>query len=55
AYEVADLEAALADLKAKGVRLIDETPRNGAHGTRIAFLHPKASGGVLTELCQAGH
>jgi len=54
AYEVADLEAALAALKAEGVRLIDETPRNGAHGTRIAFLHPKATGGVLTELCQ-GH
>lgn len=54
AYEVADLEATLADLKAKGVRLIDETPRSGAHGTRIAFLHPKATGGVLTELCQSG-
>jgi len=54
AYEVADLEAALAALKADGVRLIDESPRNGAHGTRIAFLHPKATGGVLTELCQ-GH
>lgn len=54
AYEVADLEAVLADLKAKGVRLIDEVPRAGAHGTRIAFLHPKATGGVLTELCQSG-
>ena len=54
AYEVADLTAALAALKAEGVRLIDETPRSGAHGTRIAFLHPKATGGVLTELCQ-GH
>jgi len=54
AYEVADLEAVLADLKAKGVRLIDEVPRAGAHGTRIAFLHPKATGGVLTELCQPG-
>jgi methylmalonyl-CoA/ethylmalonyl-CoA epimerase len=53
AYEVDDLPAALAALKAQGVRLIDETPRGGAHGTRIAFLHPKASGGVLTELCQA--
>ena len=52
AYEVADLEAALADLKRDGVRLIDETPRRGAHGTSIAFLHPKATGGVLTELCQ---
>jgi len=55
AYEVADLKAALSTLKAQGARLIDETPRGGAHGTQIAFLHPKASGGVLTELCQAGH
>lgn len=54
AYEVDDVEAALSELKAQGVRLVDESPRNGAHGTRIAFLHPKASGGVLTELCQAG-
>lgn len=54
AYEVPDLEAALAGLKEQGVRLIDEVPRCGAHGTRIAFLHPKASGGVLTELCQSG-
>ena len=54
AYEVEDIEAVLADLKGKGVRLIDETPRNGAHGTRIAFLHPKATGGVLTEICQGG-
>jgi methylmalonyl-CoA/ethylmalonyl-CoA epimerase len=53
AYEVDDLVAALAALKAQGVRLIDEAPRAGAHGTRIAFLHPKGSGGVLTELCQA--
>ena len=52
AYEVADLEAALAEMKREGVRLIDETPRGGAHGTAIAFLHPKATGGVLTELCQ---
>ncbi|MCK4535769.1 MAG: methylmalonyl-CoA epimerase [Desulfuromonadales bacterium] len=54
AYEVDDLEAALAGLKEQGVRLIDETPRMGAHNTRIAFVHPKASGGVLTELCEAG-
>ncbi|MBE0503987.1 MAG: methylmalonyl-CoA epimerase [Desulfuromonadales bacterium] len=52
AYEVDDLVATLEKLKAAGVRLIDEVPRCGAHGTRIAFLHPKASGGVLTELCQ---
>jgi methylmalonyl-CoA/ethylmalonyl-CoA epimerase len=54
AYEVDDLAATLTKLKAAGVRLIDEVPRCGAHGTRIAFLHPKASGGVLTELCQGG-
>ncbi len=52
AYEVEDIEAALADLKAKGVRLIDEKPREGAHGAKIAFIHPKASMGVLVELCQ---
>ena len=54
AYEVADLEQRLAALKAEGVRLIDEVPRTGAHNTRIAFMHPKASGGVLTELCEPG-
>jgi methylmalonyl-CoA/ethylmalonyl-CoA epimerase len=51
AYEVADLEQRLA--QSEGIRLIDESPRTGAHKTQIAFLHPKASGGVLTELCQA--
>ena len=54
AYEVADLEQRLAALKGEGVRLIDEAPRTGAHNTRIAFMHPKASGGVLTELCEPG-
>jgi len=54
-YRVADLDAALAELKGKGLRLIDETPRAGAHGARIAFLHPKASDGVLTELCERQH
>ncbi|MBV9718191.1 MAG: methylmalonyl-CoA epimerase [Candidatus Eremiobacteraeota bacterium] len=52
AYRVADIQAMLAQLKAAGVRLIDEQPRKGAHGNRIAFLHPKATGGVLIELCQ---
>lgn len=52
AYEVADIEAKLAELKAAGVQLIDETPRTGAHGWRIAFIHPKACHGVLTELVQ---
>lgn len=55
AYEVTDIEAAIATLLADGVRMIDEQPRNGAHNTRIAFIHPKSSNGVLTELCQAGH
>lgn len=55
AYEVADIEAAIAQLTASGVRMIDEIPRNGAHGSRIAFVHPKNSGGVLTELCQSSH
>lgn len=53
AYEVADIGAAIAKLLADGARMIDEKPRGGAHGTRIAFIHPKSSGGVLTELCQA--
>ncbi|MEM1213272.1 MAG: methylmalonyl-CoA epimerase [Planctomycetota bacterium] len=56
AYTVDGLQARLDALKSDGVRLIDETPRDGAHHTKIAFLHPKASGGVLTELCEpAGH
>ena len=54
AYEVEDIEAALSKLKEQGVRLIDEKPRLGAHNSQIAFLHPKATGGVLTEICQAG-
>ena len=54
AYQVEGLKERLAALKGQGVRLIDETPRTGAHHTRIAFLHPKASGGVLTELCEPG-
>jgi methylmalonyl-CoA/ethylmalonyl-CoA epimerase len=52
AYRVDDIVAKLAELKARGVRLIDETPRRGADGNRIAFLHPKSTGGVLIELCQ---
>jgi methylmalonyl-CoA/ethylmalonyl-CoA epimerase len=55
AYEVEDIEAAIARLMAEGARMIDEKPRNGAHGTRIAFVHPKSSNGVLTELCECGH
>ena len=52
AIRVDNLEQALADLKEKGVRLIDEKPRKGAGGAMIAFVHPKASHGVLLELCQ---
>ncbi len=52
AIRVDDLAGALAELKAKGVRLIDETPRKGAGGALIAFIHPKATGGILLELSQ---
>jgi methylmalonyl-CoA/ethylmalonyl-CoA epimerase len=52
AYRVADIAAELGRLKDAGIRLIDETPRRGAHGNTIAFLHPKSTGGVLIELCQ---
>lgn len=52
AFQVPDIEAKLAELKAADIQLIDETPRSGAHGWRIAFIHPKACNGVLTELVQ---
>ncbi len=52
AYTVDDIAGRLAALTSHGVRLLDQAPRRGAHGARIAFLHPKASMGVLTELCQ---
>ncbi|MFA5699909.1 MAG: methylmalonyl-CoA epimerase [Desulfuromonas sp.] len=54
AYAVEDIASTLKSLAAQGVRLIDTQPRNGAHGAKIAFIHPKSSAGVLTELCQAG-
>jgi methylmalonyl-CoA/ethylmalonyl-CoA epimerase len=54
AYRVADIDATLAALKADGVRLIDEHPRTGIRGSRVAFVHPAASGGVLTELVEPG-
>jgi methylmalonyl-CoA/ethylmalonyl-CoA epimerase len=54
-FEVDDLPTALASLRAAGVRLIDETPRLGARGHWVAFLHPAATGGVLFELCAADH
>jgi len=52
ALRVDDIEAALAELKEKGIRLIDETPRYGAGGARIAFVHPKSTNGILLELTQ---
>lgn len=52
AYEVSGLEAELGRLDAQGVKLIDKSPRDGAHGKQIAFLHPTATFGVLTELCE---
>jgi methylmalonyl-CoA/ethylmalonyl-CoA epimerase len=53
AYAVDDIESALRQAKAAGVELIDAEPRAGMHGGRIAFLHPKSVGGVLTELVEA--
>ncbi len=52
AFRVENIDEALAELKEKGIKLIDETPRKGAGGARIAFLHPKATGGVLVELSE---
>ncbi|ACL05466.1 methylmalonyl-CoA epimerase [Desulfatibacillum aliphaticivorans] len=52
AFRVENIEEALAELKEKGVKLIDEKPRKGAGGAMIAFLHPKSTNGVLVELCQ---
>jgi methylmalonyl-CoA/ethylmalonyl-CoA epimerase len=52
AFRVADIDAALEELKQKDIQLIDQTPRIGAGGARIAFLHPKATGGILVELCE---
>ncbi len=52
AFAVEGIENALAVLKDKGVQLVDQQPRKGAEGLDIAFLHPKSTGGVLTELCE---
>ncbi len=52
AFRVENIEQALAELKEKGIKLIDQTPRIGAGGAKIAFLHPKATSGVLVELCE---
>src|SRR5437868_781812 len=55
AYQTTDIDAALDHFRAAGLELIDETPRMGLRGTRVAFLHPKAAGGVLTELVEPAH
>jgi len=55
AYQTDDIDAALAQARAAGLRLIDEEPRIGIRGSRVAFLHPKATGGVLTELVEPAH
>ncbi len=52
AFEVADIPARIAEIKAAGLRMIDEAPRAGAHHMQIAFVHPKSTFGVLTELCE---
>ena len=55
AYQTADIDAELERLKAAGLRLIDEQPRTGIRGSRVAFLHPAATGGVLTEIVEPAH
>lgn len=52
AIHVSDVQSKLAELKQKGFQLIDEVAKDGAHGTKIAFVHPKSTGGVLLELCE---
>ena len=54
AFRVENIEEALAELKAKGVRLIDQEPRKGAGGAKIAFIHPKETNGILVEICERG-
>jgi methylmalonyl-CoA epimerase len=54
-YRVPDVAAALADYEAQGYELIDRAPRVGGHGHLVAFLHPRTTGGVLTELVQGDH
>lgn len=54
-FHVRDIEAALARAAAAGLELIDRTPREGSHGTKIAFVHPRSLGGVLVEFCERRH
>jgi methylmalonyl-CoA/ethylmalonyl-CoA epimerase len=55
AYQTSDIDSALEQVKAAGLELIDQEPRTGIRGSRVAFLHPKATGGVLTELVEPAH
>ena len=55
AYRVADIDAALDELRGREVELIDQRPRHGIRDSRIAFIHPRSAGGVLTEIVQPGH
>ena len=55
AYQTDDIDAALEKVRAAGLRLIDEEPRIGIRGSRVAFLHPKATGSVLTEIVEPAH
>jgi methylmalonyl-CoA/ethylmalonyl-CoA epimerase len=52
AYETDQIENKISELKNAGIQMIDDNPRQGAHDTRIAFIHPRSSGRVLTEICQ---
>jgi methylmalonyl-CoA epimerase len=52
---VPDIDAAIAQLKARGIRMIDETARPGAHGSRIAFIHPASACGLLVEIKESAH
>ena len=55
AYQTSDIDSALEQVKAAGLDLIDQEPRTGIRGSRVAFLHPRATGGVLTELVEPAH
>jgi methylmalonyl-CoA epimerase len=55
AYQTSDIDSALEQVRAAGLDLIDEQPRTGIRGSRVAFLHPKSTGGVLTELVEPVH
>ena len=55
AFATKNLNEALTEISAKGVQLIDKQPRKGAEGLNIAFLHPRSTNGVLTELCEKAH